>query len=132
MKQNDSNGNLASFTVLYINIAWMSNTQFLFWNVVELITECHNIMVYCSKFYNMVFFTLSTQIAWTKFTIVLCVLWTLRTLTSFICCACCFHDVEGLGLKIKTCLAKIRCFWIRSSTFFQNCFIILYFLWPVI
>lgn len=65
-------------------------------------------MVYCFKMFYMIFFTLGTKITGTRFTVVLCVPRTLRTLTYSICGACFVHVVEGLRLNNTTCCSKIK------------------------
>lgn len=108
-----TNGKVTRFTVFYINIARMSRTDLFVWDVVEFIPVCHNMMVYCSKIFNMVFFTLCTQITWAWFTIVLCVLRTLRTQMYSIQGACWMpiiggHDVDRQCIPFKISWEKIK------------------------
>lgn len=107
--------NLTKFTVFFIFIARMSQTDFLCWHIVDFLTAIHNIMIHRFEIFHMARFTLGTQIAWTWFTIVLCVSRTIRTLMYYIRGSCCVHD--GSRSQIHSLLNenKMFCFRILSN-----------------
>lgn len=78
----------------------MSYANLLCWEVKDLITVRHNIMVYCFEIVYMDLFTLETQITWTRFTKVLCGPRALGTLMYPVWYNGSGHDVEDVGIKI--------------------------------